>query len=147
MDQTTYSVGSLREQGLALLEADLRFLMETFAEALERLGEGEIAASLPWQKKAETRAKGSSDRKIGQAYSIAFQLLNIVEERTASRVRRMREAAHGPAAERGLWAAQLQRMLAAGLRASDIRQALGKQLTPLRPNARRPGSGIGRSMI
>ncbi len=103
-----------RSLGFSLLEADLKFLMEAFATTLDRLGEKALAQRLPWVGDV-AEADGHADRKLGQAYSIAFQLLNIVEERTASRVRRMRETQHGPAAEKGLWADNMKRMVDAGL--------------------------------
>ena len=91
---------ALRSQGFSLLETDLKFLMEAFSTTLTRLGEEDLAKRLPWVGAGAQGASGA-DRKLGQAYSIAFQLLNIVEERTASRVRRMRETKLGPAAEKG----------------------------------------------
>src|SRR5215218_5598301 len=97
------STASLRQYGFNLLTSDLRFLMEAFAGTLNRLGEPELARSLPWLESADLPAHAAG-RKLGQAYSIAFQLLNIVEERTASQVRRLREKQRGPEAETGLWA-------------------------------------------
>ena len=105
---------SLRNYGFNLLEGDLKFLMEAFATTLTRLGENDLAQRLPWLSSSPTKAT-AMDRKLGQAYSIAFQLLNIVEERTASRVRRLRETRSGPAAEKGLWADNLGRMVTSGL--------------------------------
>jgi phosphoenolpyruvate carboxylase len=105
---------SLRNYGFTLLEADLKFLMEAFATTLARLGDEDLSKRLPWLGSGATTAS-AMDRKLGQAYSIAFQLLNIVEERTASRVRRLRETRHGPAAEKGLWSDNLRKMVAAGL--------------------------------
>jgi phosphoenolpyruvate carboxylase len=110
---------ALRNLGFSLLESDLKFLMEAFAATLVRLGEGDLAARLPWLNSVPTQPV-LADRKLGQAYSIAFQLLNIVEERTAARVRRMRETRHGPAAERGLWSDNMQRMIAEGLSEETI---------------------------
>lgn len=117
------SLESLRDYGFSLLQEDLKFLMEAFATTLTRLGEGELAQRLPWIGSA-TPGTAGTDRKLGQAYSIAFQLLNIVEERTASRVRRMRETQHGPAAEKGLWADNLKRLAKAGLSQADVLDVL-----------------------
>ena len=117
----------LRSLGFALLEADLKFLMEAFATMLARLGAPELAKRLPWVGDV-TQADGHADRMLGQAYSIAFQLLNIVEERTASRVRRMRETQFGPASEKGLWADNMKRMVDAGLPEQAILDVLRKVL-------------------
>jgi phosphoenolpyruvate carboxylase len=116
---------SLRQHGFSVLSDDLRFLVETFASALRGLGEANLARRLPWLS-AETEGGQSHarDRKLGQAYSTAFQLLNIVEERTAARVRRMRETKEGATAERGLWANQLRRMAQAGLSEGQILELL-----------------------
>lgn len=105
---------SLRSHGFQLLEADLKFLMEAYATTLARLGEEDLAKRLPWLG-GSVKTASALDRKLGQAYSIAFQLLNIVEERTASRVRRLRETRNGPAAEKGLWADNMGRMVGSGL--------------------------------
>jgi phosphoenolpyruvate carboxylase len=121
------SPASLREYGFTVLESDLRFLMEAFAATLKRLGEPDLARSLPWLESAD-HGGHATGRKLGQAYSIAFQLLNIVEERTASQVRRLREKQRGPAAETGLWADNLQQMQRDGLGASDILDVLRRVL-------------------
>ena len=107
----------LREQGFQILEEDLRFLIQAFATVLERLGEPELASTLPWTGSAEP---GKTGRSLGQAYSIAFQLLNIVEERAASQTRRIREKQHGPSAEKGLWAHNINRLRAQGFSDAEI---------------------------
>ena len=118
---------SLREYGFNVLESDLRFLMEAFAATLQRLGEPELARHLPWLEGAE-QAGAAADRKLGQAYSIAFQMLNIVEERTASQVRRLREKQRGPEAETGLWADNLQQLQRDGLDEHAILNVLRRVL-------------------
>lgn len=105
---------ALREQGFRLLEDELKVLMDAFAMALRNIGEPDLADYLPWVgQQPETPATLS--RSLGQAYSIAFQLLNIVEERAAAQVRRLREKQRGPQAEKGLWADNLAAMLRLGL--------------------------------
>ncbi len=117
------NLDALRTQGFTLLDTDLKFLMEAFATTLARLGEHHLAKCLPWTGDV-AGASSHLDRKLGQAYSIAFQLLNIVEERTAARVRRMRETQFGPASEKGLWTDNMQRMVAAGLSENAILEVL-----------------------
>lgn len=109
---------SLRSFGFNLLQSDLRYLMEAFEQTLHRLDERALASSLPW--KNEGASDGEPSRKLGQAYSTAFQLLNIVEERTASRVRRKRETKSGPQAEKGLWSAGLKQLVSSGMSEADI---------------------------
>lgn len=112
---------NLRQHGFQILEEDLHFLMKAFAAVLEKLGEPELAAALPW---IGSGAPKKNSRSLGQAWSIAFQLLNIVEERAASQVRRLREKKLGPAAEKGLWADNLKQLVSQGLGQEEIFAAL-----------------------
>jgi phosphoenolpyruvate carboxylase len=111
----------LRAHGFQLLKDDLHYLMEAFAAVLKQLGEPELAACLPW---IGSGAPEKTSRSLGQAYSIAFQLLNVVEERAASRIRRLREKNSGPEAEKGLWADNLKQLRTLGLGESEILAAL-----------------------
>ncbi|WP_197673057.1 phosphoenolpyruvate carboxylase [Verrucomicrobium sp. GAS474] len=87
--------------GLSKIDRDLYFLIDHLAVVLRRLGHGEIADNLPWQGKKLPIGKFSDS--IGQAYSISFQLLNIVEENASAQARRARETKYGFVAESGLW--------------------------------------------
>ena len=105
---------SLRTLGFQLLDVELTFLMQAFAAVLRRLGEPELAEQLPWLGHPPQGA-ATSHRSLGQAYSIAFQLLNVVEERVASQVRRLREKQEGAPAEQGLWPDNLKELGKLGL--------------------------------
>ncbi len=109
--------------GFKKIDRDLRFLMLCFQEVLEELGEDQVAGQLPWITSL-SKSVSSSANQLNQAYSIAFQLLNIVEANTAQRTRRLREINNGLSSERGLWGAQLQRLREAGLRAEEIAASL-----------------------
>lgn len=113
----------LREHGFRLLEDELKFLMEAFANVLRRLGEPKLAEKLPWAGKCEGIGD-SPDRALGQAYSIAFQMLNVVEERAAAQVRRLREKEKGPQAEKGLWPDNLRDMQSLGLSEAELIEVL-----------------------
>lgn len=104
----------LSEEGFRLLDHELEFAMEAFAEVLAGLGHQDLASRLPWSGHPLPSADGP-DRALGQAYSIAFQLLNLVEERVAAHVRRVRENEHGHASEKGLWPDKLRDMARQGL--------------------------------
>lgn len=117
----------LREHGFRLLEDELKFLMEAFANVLRRLGEPELAEKLPWSGNCN-EVGDTPDRSLGQAYSIAFQMLNIVEERAAAQVRRLREKQRGPEAEKGLWADNLHAMQELGLGEDELLEALREVL-------------------
>jgi phosphoenolpyruvate carboxylase len=94
--------------GFQKIRDDLAFLMTCFREVLEELGESEIATRLPWINPVEVDARPNP--RLCQAYSVAFQLLNMVEENVAAQVRRARESELGLASEPGLWADQLRRL-------------------------------------
>ncbi|WP_038167084.1 phosphoenolpyruvate carboxylase [Verrucomicrobium sp. BvORR106] len=93
--------------------------MEAFAAALRRIGEPELADRMPWTGQPLPEQSGPN-RPLCQAYSTAFQLLNLVEERVALQVRRLREKDLGPLAERGLWPDKLAAMQGLNLDARAI---------------------------
>ena len=94
-------------RGFQKIHDDLAFLMNCFREVLEELGEDHLAANLPWIN--QVRIDLAPNPRLCQAYSIAFQLLNMVEENVAAQVRRSRESEIGLAGEPGLWADHLHR--------------------------------------
>ena len=108
--------------GFAKIDRDLRELMACLDEVLEELGENEIRHRLPWVNGNESEVPGI--RGLEQAYSIAFQLLNIVEENASARTRRLREIHEGLASERGLWGNQLSRLAAKGWTPEEITASL-----------------------
>jgi phosphoenolpyruvate carboxylase len=105
-------------KGFDKIHEDLSFLMHCFREVLEELGEVELAQSLPWI--SEVKVSSEPNPRLSQTYSIAFQLLNMVEENVAAQVRRERESDLGLASEPGLWADQLERLKKAGISETDI---------------------------
>ncbi len=122
MPDTTQT--SLRTDGFRFLEEELKFLMEAFATVLRRIGESEIAEQLPWMGEKAKSGDSIPSRALGQAYSIAFQLLNVVEERAAAQVRRWREKQNGATAEKGLWPDNLAAMLQLGLSEDELLEVL-----------------------
>ena len=108
-------------EGFAKIDQDLRELMTCLEELLDELGEKEVRDRLPWIHGGEP-PKGT--RGLEQAYSIAFQLLNIVEANAASRTRRQKEIHQGLASQRGLWGDQLQRLRKKGWTPEEIASSL-----------------------
>jgi len=104
--------------GFSKIDHDLLEVMTCLHEVLEELGEDETRKRLPWLNGEEAGSGGS--RGLEQAYSIAFQLLNIVEANAAARTRRLREIHEGLASERGLWGNQLARLSAKGWTPGEI---------------------------
>lgn len=105
--------------GFDKISSDLDFLLGCFEEVLRELGEGQVADNLPWSGK-----QGQSCEGFEQAASMAFQLLNMVEENAAAATRRLREIDLGSAAEPGLWPRQLKELAAQGMDAAGIAAAL-----------------------
>lgn len=113
--------------GFEKIDRDLRFLIECLGEVLTDLGLGELATHLPWFGEiASDEEIEKLPPQLGLVYSIAFQLLNMVEEEAAAAMRAMREASEGLTAERGLWGAELAKLNAAGFGAPEVAAALGK---------------------
>ncbi|MBI2426000.1 MAG: phosphoenolpyruvate carboxylase [Candidatus Hydrogenedentes bacterium] len=111
------------------IDHDLNFLMNCLREVLEELGEKELARILPWldestiAEPAKKTAFGVIDREL-QVLSIAFQLLNLVEESAAVQARRFGETLHGPLYEPGHWGQSLVRLAKRGLTEEDIARQL-----------------------
>jgi phosphoenolpyruvate carboxylase len=89
--------------GFEKIDRDLRFLIACLGEVLSDLGHDDLARHLPWSDEAPSGEGGAVPAQLGLVYSIAFQLLNMVEENAAASMRALRESSEGLAAERGLW--------------------------------------------
>ncbi len=111
--------------GIAKIDSDIQFLIERLGAVLTTLGEKEAATLLPWQPGASSDAAVTADTPaVEQAYSIAFQLLNMVEECAAGRTRRLREIADQAGDNAGTWAYYLRRLKRDGFTAEQIADAL-----------------------
>jgi len=111
--------------GIAKIDADIQFLIDRLGEVLTTLGESETAALLPWKSGVSTEAAvAARTPAVEQAYSIAFQLLNMVEECAAGRTRRMREIADQASDNAGTWAYYLRRLKRDGISAEQIAETL-----------------------
>ena len=112
---------------LAKIDHDFDFLMTAFAEVLTDLGEASLAQALPRSSRGEIRIPSSADRhRQIQVLSIAFQLLNLVEENAAAQARRAREAAGRFTHEPGLWGQNLRQLRRDGFSAAEIAAVLTK---------------------
>ena len=91
MDQpTVVNTGPQRDyltEGFDRIDADLGVLVDCLAEVLTELGEPELARLVPWRETPALPEGEQLPPQLGLVYSIAFQLLNMVEENTAAEVR------------------------------------------------------------
>lgn len=93
----------LRIEGFGLIEENLNYLLGCLHDALQSTGETDLLPLMPWSGAEPDPSSKQSPEKLPKLYSIGFQLLNIVEERVASEIRREREKALGAESIRGLW--------------------------------------------
>lgn len=115
----------LHDAAFEKIEHDLSFVMHAFAELLEEIGEREAVRWLPFVEHDDEPARDLRLRDV-RALSIAFQLLNLVEENAAAQTRRVREANEGPLAEPGSWGQNLRQLRELGVPANEIAHAMRK---------------------
>jgi len=113
------------------IDIDIAFLGRCFAEVLSELGEQELAESLPWPMETDEEAAQSSpdDHDVDselQMYSIAYHLLNLVEENAAEQARRDRERRNGLLHEPGLWGHGLAHLSKSGYSEEEIADVLDR---------------------
>ena len=139
MEKHQYSSHDYLLNGFQKIDNDLKELILCFREVLEELGNQEVAAQLPWLAPLnQSDSKNDLNPNLldldqnhltqarGQAYSVAFQLLNIVEANAAARTRRLREIGSGLIAERGLWGEQLLQLKKMGHTEQNIASFLAQ---------------------
>jgi phosphoenolpyruvate carboxylase len=94
--------------------ADFQYLLVAFREVLDELGDGALAAALPWGPALPGNAADADPARLTQALSIALRLITLAEENAAAQHRRRRQSEDGPAAASGLWGRILSDLRAAG---------------------------------
>jgi phosphoenolpyruvate carboxylase len=105
-------------------DEDFQFLLECFQASLSSIHEDELA-QLVGRAFGDPPVHGERLPVRGaQAISMAFQLLTMSEENTANQIRRMREAAGGPASEPGTWPHQLRTLQQASFTPEELRRLL-----------------------
>lgn len=119
-------ITSLREANVEKIHNDLEFIMACFREVLESLGEQTLAQRLPWPDRVQPQTEVHKPRRTAQAYSIAFQLLNMIEENASVQMRRKVETKDNLVNVSGLWQQNLDRLKKLGLTDSQIAENLAK---------------------
>lgn len=112
------------QQGLLKVDKDLDFMMTCFVEVLEELGHKDLAGTLPWMGTRKLRGIQIFSYRGVQAYSIAFQLLNMVEENASAQSKRLREDAKGLASDPGSWGRTFNSLRDAGMTDRQVAKRL-----------------------
>jgi phosphoenolpyruvate carboxylase len=110
--------------GFEKIDRDLAFLIGSLAEVLTTLGHADLAALLPWTGKELPSDIDRLPAQTGLVFSIAFQLLNLVEENAAAQMRSLRETELGVTAEPGLWGQALANLRERGFGPEQIASRL-----------------------
>jgi len=121
------SVLSVTQEKLGKTYSDLEFLLICFKEVLEENGELELSKQVPWINPKRNRPTiDVFCDKHTQLYSIAFQLLNMVEENGAMRLRRKVEDEKSMTAVNGMWAYNFQKLKQKKISAEQIAKDLSE---------------------
>lgn len=105
---------------------DLEFLLHCLKEVLEENHETELAASIPWLCEYNHYNDVRFSRKHFHLFSIAFQLLNLVETNGAVQNRRKTEEEKSLTAINGLWANSLDLLKKNEISEEQILETLGE---------------------
>lgn len=103
---------------------DLEFLLSCLKEVLEENKEEKLTQFIPWINKGEELSPEKFKEDHLQLYSIAFHLLNMVEENNIAQARRKKENDKGLESVSGLWANNLKILKDAGISQEEIAQNL-----------------------
>lgn len=82
-------------------DSDLSFMVDCLVETLRELGEEDLARMVPWS--SERQHVGTLSSQAVHVYSLAFQILNMVEENTANQSRRREVDGSTSRIEKGRW--------------------------------------------
>jgi len=119
-------ITSLRQSNIEKIHSDLKFIISCFQEVLESLGEHNLAQQLPWLNDTQSPTIVEKPRRTAQTYSIAFQLLNMIEENASVQMRRKIETEGKLVEVSGLWQQNLHRLKELGLTDHQIAENLAK---------------------
>ncbi len=102
------------------LRSDLAYLIQCFSDVLEEIGEHEIARCLPWRNDQDERVGMGRSVYGVQAYCIAFELLNMVEENAIAQHRRALQIENKLHDDPGSWEDNLTQLKNLGLDGKNI---------------------------
>lgn len=122
MNENIAKKTEILQQGLSSLDRDYKDVIECFREVLRSTPTPDLALVLDESLSQEDWEKIDTSA-ASQVISIAFQLLDMVEERVAHDTRRNRMETLGPAGEKGLWPHCFKSLKEAGVSEEAIREA------------------------
>jgi phosphoenolpyruvate carboxylase len=117
------NAAQLLNEGFRKWADDFRFLREAFADVLRAEADNDTAEFVESCFNGVPLQGGMNGRRL-QALSIAFQLLDIVEENTANQTRRRAEDPRRGESEPGLWLYYLNELRQRGFPEEEIRAFL-----------------------
>lgn len=118
------NVLSITKDKLGKPYKDLEFLLNCLKEVLIENGEEELAQYIPWISNKPKAQPESFTEKYIQLYSIAFHLLNMVEENGAVQNRRKQESEKSLSSVNGLWGRNLKTLKDNGITDEEISKIL-----------------------
>ncbi|MCS7004962.1 MAG: phosphoenolpyruvate carboxylase [Cytophagales bacterium] len=104
---------------------DLEFLLQCLKEVVIESGEVELASQLPWIGDTQNLKPENMSPRLVQLYSIAFQLVNMVEVNNEVQSRRKKEN-KDLSSVNGLWAQNLKMLKEAGIPPVEIANRLAE---------------------
>lgn len=113
-------MGSKSKAKAEKIKNDLYFMMSMFREVLSDEKEDSIGNYLPWIGNNPPENPEEFPPKLPHAYSISFELLNMVEENVDAQLRRRKENVKGISCNTGLWGYNFNRILKNGFSEKDI---------------------------
>ncbi|MEM1441299.1 MAG: phosphoenolpyruvate carboxylase, partial [Verrucomicrobiota bacterium] len=120
MSSSESSKSQLLATGLESLDSEVNEIMTCLQEVLHSTGQSHLAEKLPWLNSCNENAVEDSPMQTSEVYSIAFQLLDMIEEQVSLMTRKQREMLLGPETEKGLWPQVLQSLKGAGFSETAI---------------------------
>lgn len=125
MAQATGTWERVLRDGFTKIDQDFHFLIDCLKEVLEDLGHRDLVCLLPGH--SGPGSGGPLPERGAQAISIAFQLLNLVEENASQQAIRAREMALGARHRSGLWQQYLGELREAGVPGKKILSRIAQQ--------------------
>lgn len=114
----------LLTSGLESLDSEVREIMTCLQEVLQSTGQAHLAEKLPWLTDENAEDAMAEPEQTSEVYSIAFQLLDMIEEQVSLATRKEREILFGPETEKGLWPRVLKSLKDSGFEEKAIAKAM-----------------------